>query len=158
MKSIKPQARTSQLVTRDLGDELLVYDLDRHKAYCLNRVATQVFRHCDGQTTISDMVPRVGKILGTPIDELIVRLGLARLKKARLLDGPPDLAFSSSRREMLRTFGRAAVVVVPLVTSLTVPMSAEAVSCPSHPCSNTAECGNPSRCKCNPSKVCGPQD
>ena len=47
LESIRPRARTRRLVTRDLGDELLVYDLDRHKAYCLNQIAMQVFRHCE---------------------------------------------------------------------------------------------------------------
>ena len=69
MASVGPRARTSRLVTRDLGDELLVYDLDRHKAYCLNQVAMEVFRHCDGETTISDMALRIGNVLGVPVDE-----------------------------------------------------------------------------------------
>jgi hypothetical protein len=75
-------------VTRDLGDELLVYDLERHKAYCLNQVAMQVFRHCDGETTIADMALRIGGALGLPVDEQAVRLGLVRLEKAHLLDDP----------------------------------------------------------------------
>jgi hypothetical protein len=157
MRAIKPQARTERLVTRDLGDELLVYDLDRHKAYCLNRVAAQLFRHCDGQTAIPDMISRLAKTLGRPVDEQTITVGLARLNKARLLVGSPDPAFQNSRREMLRTLGRATVVAAPLVTVLSVPMSAEAVSCPTHPCNDTEDCGNPSRCKCNPSKFCGPQ-
>ena len=128
MDSVGPRARTNKLVTRDLGDELLVYDLERHKAYCLNPVAMQVFRHCDGETTIPDMALRVGGALGLPVDEHAVRLGLVRLDKAHLLDGPVDLPLHSSRREMLRTLGRAAVVVVPLVTALAVPTSAQAAT------------------------------
>ena len=69
MESGGPRARTTRLVTRDLGDELLVYDLERHKAYCLNRVAMEVFRHCDGETTIPDMALRIGDALGLPVDE-----------------------------------------------------------------------------------------
>ena len=128
MESVGPRARTNQLVTRDLGDELLVYDLERHKAYCLNRVAMQVFRHCDGETTIPDMAHRVGNALGLPIDDHAVRLGLMRLEKAHLLDGPGRQILYTSRREMLRTLGRAAVVVVPLVTAITVPTSAQAAN------------------------------
>jgi hypothetical protein len=116
-------------VTRDLGDELLVYDLERHKAYCLNQVARQVFRHCDGETTIPDMALRIGDALGMPVDEQAVRLGLVRLEKAHLLDSPVAQILHTSRREMLRTLGRAAAVVVPLVTAITVPTSAQAASC-----------------------------
>src|SRR5579864_3664192 len=128
MESVAPRARTNRLVTRDLGDELLVYDLDRHKAYCLNQVAMQVFRHCDGKTTIPDMALRVGNALGMPVDEQAVRLGLLRLDKAHLLDSPVAQILHTSRRELLRTLGRAAVVVVPLVTAITVPTSAQAAS------------------------------
>ena len=126
MESVGPRARTNRLVTRDLGDELLVYDLERHKAYCLNQVAMKVFRHCDGETTIPDMARYVGNALGLPVDEQVVRLGLVRLEKAHLLDVPVAQILHTSRREMLRTLGRAAAVVVPLVTAITVPTSAQA--------------------------------
>ena len=79
MASVGPRARTNRLVTRELGDELLVYDLERHKAYCLNQVAMQMLRHCDGETTIPDMALRIGNALGLPVDERTVRLGLVRL-------------------------------------------------------------------------------
>ena len=143
MASPGPRARTSRLVTRDLGDELLVYDLERHKAYCLNQVAMQVYRHCDGETTIPVMARRIGNALGMPVDEQAVRLGLVSLEKAHLLDSPLAPILHASRREMLRTLGRAAVVVVPLVTAITVPTSAQAASgCipEGSPCTNSGQC------------------
>ena len=151
MDSVEPRARTSRLVTRDLGDELLVYDLERHKAYCLNQVAMQVFRHCDGETTIPDMARGVGDALGLPVDEQAVRLGLVRLEKAHLLDGPAGLTVHTSRREMLRTLGRAAVVVVPLVTAISVPTSAQAASAVcTGSCHSDSDCGiAANRCKCD---------
>ena len=161
MASEGPRARTHRLVTRDLGDEILVYDLERHKAYCLNRVARQVFRHCDGETTIQDMAVRIGDALGMPVDEQSVRLGLLRLEKAHLLEHPVGLTSRASRREALRSLGRAAAVVVPLVTAITVPTSAQAQAtgvCPTlgAMCRSTADCGNPAKCKCNPEGTCGP--
>ena len=162
MASVEPRARTSRLVTRDLGDELLVYDLDRHKAYCLNQVAMQVFRHCDGETTIPDMALRVGNALGLPVDEQAVSLGLVRLGKAHLLDSPVTQILHTSRREMLRTLGRAAAVVVPLVTAITVPTSAQAASgcIPfGSPCTGPGQCCPPFSCNAsigNPRmKTCG---
>ena len=162
MEFAEPRARTSRLVTRDLGDELLVYDLERHKAYCLNQVAMQVFRHCDGETTIPDMALRIGNALGMPVDEQAVRLGLVRLEKAHLLDGAVAQILYTSRREMLRTLGRAAVVVVPLVTAITVPTSAQAASgcIPfGSPCTGPGQCCRPFSCNAsigNPGmKTCG---
>ena len=144
MESVGPRARTNRLVTRDLGDELLVYDLERHKAYCLNRVAMEVFRHCDGETTIPDMARRIGNALGLTVDEQAVRLGLVRLEKAHLLDSPVAQILHTSRREMLRTLGRAAAVVVPLVTAITVPTSAQAqaTGCLPNgmPCMTSSQC------------------
>jgi hypothetical protein len=162
MASVEPRARTNRLVTRDLGDELLVYDLERHKAYCLNQVAMQVFRHCDGETTIPDMALRIGSVLGMTVDEQAVRLGLVRLEKAHLLDSAVAQILHTSRREMLRTLGRAAVVVVPLVTAITVPTSAQAASgCipMGGPCTGPGQCCPPFSCNAsvgNPGmKTCG---
>jgi len=162
MAAVGPRARTSRLVTRDLGDELLVYDLERHKAYCLNQVAMQVFRHCDGETTIPDMALRIGNALGMPVDEQAVRLGLVRLEKAHLLDSAVAQILYTSRREMLRTLGRAAVVVGPLVTAITVPTSAQAASgClpVGSPCTGPGQCCRPFSCNNsigNPGmKTCG---
>jgi hypothetical protein len=147
---------------RDLGDELLVYDLARHKAYCLNRMARQVFRHCDGDTTVHDMAVRIGETLGTRVDEQSVRLGLLRLEKAHLLEHPVGLTLRTSRREALRNLGRAAAAVVPLVTAISVPTSAQAQAtgvCPTlgHTCKDTSDCGNPALCKCNPLGICMPK-
>jgi hypothetical protein len=129
MSSIKPRARTTRLVTREVGDELLVYDLERHKAYCLNAAARHLFDHCDGGTTVPEIAVRVGKALGHSIGPRIVRLGLLRLEKARLLDTPVARTFTPSRRDMLRTLGKAALVGIPVVTALSVPTAAQAASC-----------------------------
>ena len=158
MASLGPRARTSRLVTRDLGDELLVYDLERHKAYCLNRVAMQVYRHCDGETTIQDMALRIGNALGMPVDERAVRLGLVRLERAHLLDSPVAQILHVSRREMLRKLGRAAAVVGPLVTAITVPTSAQAqatgcISNSSESCAGRACC--PPRHCCTEGNLAG---
>jgi len=55
-----PQARSEDLVIQDIGDEVLVYDLTRHKAHCLNRTAALVWRKCDGTRTPLYRPPRGG--------------------------------------------------------------------------------------------------
>jgi hypothetical protein len=89
------------------------------------------------------MARRIGNALGLPVDEQAVRLGLVRLEKAHLLDSPVAQILHTSRREMLRTLGRAAVVIVPLVTAITVPTSAQAASgClpAGSPCTGPGQC------------------
>jgi hypothetical protein len=49
-----PFARTHQLIVQEVPDEVLVYDLDRHKAHCLNRTSAIVWKHCDGKTTVAE--------------------------------------------------------------------------------------------------------
>jgi hypothetical protein len=67
-----------------------------------------------------------------------------RLQKAHLLDGARAQILHTSRREMLRTLGRGAAVVVPLVTAITVPTSAQAqaTGCLANgmPCISNSQC------------------
>jgi hypothetical protein len=51
-----PCARTEGLVVQTLADEVLVYDLERHKAHCLNHAAALIWKHCDGRTSVAEML------------------------------------------------------------------------------------------------------
>ena len=44
----RPLARSRARVVQPAGDELLVYDLERHRAYILNRTSPLVWRLCEG--------------------------------------------------------------------------------------------------------------
>ena len=52
---MKPHARKEGLVVKELPDELLVYDLERHRAHCLNPTAALVWKHSDGQTSVEEI-------------------------------------------------------------------------------------------------------
>src|ERR1700694_874954 len=123
-----PRARTKGLVIHELPDEVLVYDRDRDKAHCLNQTAALVWKYCDGKTTVSNMALRLGRDLSTEhVDEKIVWYALDQLGKDHLLEEivtPPAMLAGMSRREMVRVLGVAAVVAVPLVTSLVGPTPA----------------------------------
>lgn len=131
-----PRARQEELVVRELPDEMLVYDLQRHEAHCLNRTAALVWKKCDGRTTLREITKSLTMELKTPVDERIVRLALEQLAKFHLLDEaetltlhlPPDGA-RLSRREMMRTLGVAAAVALPLIVSISSPTTAQAASC-----------------------------
>jgi hypothetical protein len=43
-RALMPRARRDELVVEELDDETLVYDLERHKARCLNHTAALVWR------------------------------------------------------------------------------------------------------------------
>jgi hypothetical protein len=126
-----PQARKEELVIRELPDEVLVYDLKRHEAHCLNQTAAIVWKNCDGKTTLSRMAAVLGESLVTPVGEDLVRLALARLDRAHLLERPiPQIADGAraSRRELIRRLGLASAVALPLVTSIIAPMAVHAAT------------------------------
>ena len=127
-----PMMRQQGLVVDDLPDEVLVYDLERHKAHCLNRTAALVWRRCDGRTTASEIAGQLTKELAAPVNEELVWLAVHQLDQLHLLETSIALPMQfagMSRRAMIRNIGIAAAVAVPLVTSIISPTPAEAATC-----------------------------
>jgi hypothetical protein len=158
-KALMPRARQDELVVEELQDETLVYDLERHKARCLNRTAALVWRHCDGQTSVAEMAALLEERSATPTDEAVVWMALDRLDRAHLLSEPvtlPAKRTQYSRREMLRTLRRAAGIslLLPVIESIVSPLAAAQGSCislaacqaTSQPCSGAPICGQPGKC------------
>ena len=85
---VLPHARDEGLVAEELPDEMLVYDLDTHKAHCLNQTAAMVWKHCDGQTPVRDIALILRDKMNTPVDDEIVWFSLDQLSKAHLLREP----------------------------------------------------------------------
>lgn len=132
-KQSAPLMRTEGLVAQALADEILVYDSRRHKAHCLNRTAASLWKRCDGKTTIAQMCELMTEEFGAPVTEPVARIGLAQLRRARLLEEPIAQARSPiagiSRREVIRRVGAAAAVALPMVTSIIAPKAAQAANC-----------------------------
>ena len=141
-----PRARTEGLVVHELSDEVLVYDQDRDKAHCLNQTAALVWKYCDGKTTVTSMAQQLGRDLKTErVDEKIVWYALNQLGKNHLFEetvAPPAVLAGMSRREMVRVLSVAAVVAVPLVTSIIAPTPAQASTClnSGQVCTSSAQC------------------
>jgi len=132
-KSHKHQAalaRQKDLVVQELPDEVMVYDLKRHKAHCLNKTAALVWHHCDGETTVTEMASLLASEVGSPIDEEVVWYALDKLGKAELLEAKPDLPIKGgmSRRRMMRRLGVGAMAALPVVMSLVSPVAAQSVT------------------------------
>lgn len=157
---MKPAARRTGLVVRDLADEVIVYDLERHQAHCLNRTAASVFRGADGTRSLDDL----GALLGDGFDreerEAAVRMAIDQLASAQLLDAglPPGTpAEGPSRRSVLRQAGLGAALLLPAVVSMLAPTPAEAAATcvtactgqlPGTPCNCTAPSGPPCDSAC----------
>jgi len=123
-----PKARKNDLVTRQIPGELLVYDLKRHKVYCLNETAAAVWKSCDGKRTVSDLAAKLQKDQKSPVDEMIVWLALDQLEKSCLLQAKavkPIGLSTPSRRGLIRA-GIVTAIALPLVTMIAAPTAAQA--------------------------------
>jgi hypothetical protein len=130
---MRPVASNDGLLVRELAGELVVYDLRRHEAHCLNRTAAFVFKQCDGRSSVAEIAERLQSELDTPAEEDLVWQALGQLDGARLLAHmpvrPPQPG-GFSRREVVRRVGLGLAVAVPVVSSILVPTPAEAaVTC-----------------------------
>src|SRR5262245_59882881 len=122
--------RVTTVQVEQLGDELCIYDWKRHQVHTLNATATALWRHCDGETTIPEMVDRLGEEWNTANSEPLVELGISQLTAARLLQGGVTRRAERSglsRRDLIRRLGPAAVLI-PVITSITAPTPLEAQS------------------------------
>ena len=134
-------SRRRSLLIRELGVEALVYDMESHRASCLNREAAAVFEACDGTRSFSEIRRRVSQRLGEPVDEGFVELAIDRLADRGLVDAaskPP----SAPRRELLRRLAATTALALPSVISVLAPTPAEAQTClaDGQMCLNNAEC------------------
>jgi coenzyme PQQ synthesis protein D (PqqD) len=150
-----PKMRAHDLVIDDLPDEVLVYDLESHKAHCLNRSAALVWRACDGKSSSGEIASRLTAELDSPFSEDLVLIALNQLEKLDLLEHEPAMPAHFavlSRRRMIRNLGLAAAVAVPVVTSIVAPTAVQAATCvPSgNPCHPTKLCCSPLGCNTAP--------
>ena len=105
--SERPVARARDLVARSAGDEVLVYDLARHRAHRLNASAAAVWRQCDGTRDVPAIAAAVAAAGGPALPEGVVRYALGRLGQARLLGRSVTRALPSAViRRGARTFQR----------------------------------------------------
>ncbi|HEX8499745.1 MAG TPA: PqqD family protein [Pyrinomonadaceae bacterium] len=143
-----PRARAEGVVVREVAEEVLVYDLDTHRAVCLNATAAAVWRLCDGRRAPADIRRALEKTAGGAVPEELVWLALEQLCRDRLLDArpparPPALA-GLSRREMMRRVGLAAALALPAVAAVVAPTPAQAASClpTGAACAESGQCCN----------------
>jgi hypothetical protein len=147
-----PEARSAEIITKEVDGELLVYDLIRDKAHCLNETAAAIWKLCDGRTSVPEITHSVSESLGVPVAEIVIQLALKQMSANHLLAEEYEVAklpVNSSRRALVRRLG-IGLALLPLITSLNAPTALAAVSC-GGPCT-----GGPGRGTCSPGCVCSP--
>lgn len=127
---IRPKARTARIVVRELGSEIVIYDLDTHDATCLNAAAVRVWRLCDGKRTIKDIAAKLeNEACGSRTEDLVLK-ALDNFIQANLLEEVTKLEASDgeNRRDVLRGIV-ASATAIPLATTISVPAMAQITSC-----------------------------
>lgn len=150
---VQPLARKENLVVHEVARETLIYDLNTHKAHCLNRSAAIIWGLCDGKSSVSGIALSLPNY-ELPASEEVVLLALAQLEKASLLQATPagrGRAYSTTRRALLKRAAivGAAGVLLPAVVSMVAPTAASAATCAplGGTCSTVADC-------CPPATAC----
>ncbi|MGB7070947.1 MAG: PqqD family protein [Pyrinomonadaceae bacterium] len=140
-----PTARKSGLVVQEMPEEVLVYDLDKNKAHCLNQSAASVWKLCDGKRSASEIASLYGADCGKLVNEDIVWLALDQLNESNLLESEIETKFAGeSRRSVIKKIGLASVVALPIIASMMAPQNAMAsASCE---CTSNQTCGTLSTC------------
>lgn len=128
-KKIRPQSKKQNLVEQEVDGELLIYDLERNRALCLNQTSALVWQACDGKRTVADINDLLGKQLQAQTDEDIVWFALDQLSKEKLIEPPVDLDSKfggMSRRQVIKKIGLGSMIALPVVASLVAPMATQA--------------------------------
>ena len=133
---MRPRRREAGIIVRELSDETIVYDLERHRAHCLNASAARVWRLCDGARRVEEITTQLSGELKCDAKG-IVKLALDQLGQARLLGHRSTRSASGprlSRRAVVRTLSLT-TALLPAVVSILVPTAAMAASpCPDTTC------------------------
>lgn len=154
-----PIARKNDLVVQETSDEVLVYDLKTSKAHCLNGSAAMVWKACNGDNSVADIVREFESNGVGAVSEDFVWLAIDQLNENDLLENSVAPRFNGfSRRQALKTIGLASAVALPVIASLMAPQQAlGALSCA---CQQPINCatltGCPSQQVCNSNFVCAP--
>lgn len=150
-----PIARQNGLVVQEMPDEVLVYDLDTNKAHCLNGSAALVWKSCDGNNSVADIVKQFESNGNGKVTEDFVWLAIDQLNDNNLLEGKVAPRFvGQSRRQVLKTIGLASMVALPVIASLVAPQNAlGSVSCACTDPGQMTQCqtmaGCPQTCSAN---------
>ncbi len=134
MQPYRPRIRTSRLLLQRIKDELLIYDLERNEAHCLNGIAAVVWDLCDGERTVSEIAQVVAPDLPADAAETLVWSALDQFAERHLLeeaeteDPPHSPSLRMTRRQMMVGLGLTVGLALPMVESIVSPPAALAIS------------------------------
>lgn len=129
MNDHRPKARTARLLVQEIGDEILVYDLERNLAHSFNGAAAQIWHRCDGTRTVAQIASLIAPSLPADTGAKLVWHALAQFEKEHLIEGSARMekVAMPPRRELMLRLGLAAALI-PVVDSIVSPPALHAQS------------------------------
>ncbi|REJ78503.1 MAG: PqqD family protein [Acidobacteria bacterium] len=147
-----PIARKEGLVIQEASGEVLVYDLDKDKAFSLNPTAAEVWRACDGNSSVAEIASNLSGSRDQEEKEKVVWLALDQLKEKNLIANEITSRFEGvNRREVIKKVGLATAIALPVIAMLSFPSSTLAAACPVSLCGGLGVSGG-----CGPGERCCP--
>ena len=67
-----PKTRNENIVVQEMDSEILIYDLNTNKAFCLNETSAVIYHLCDGKRTVAEISRQLSKQLSKSIDEYLI--------------------------------------------------------------------------------------
>lgn len=131
MKKECPRSRKDNLVIQEMDGEVLIYDLNDNRAFCLNETSALIWQACDGKKSTAEIGEWVAGKLNSPINEDFIWLALNQLKREDLIENEVTVPIELeglSRRQIIKKIGISSMLALPIVTSLVAPRAANAQS------------------------------
>jgi len=129
---MRAESRKTQLLTQQVGDELVIYDEQSHEAHHLSPTAAVVWRTADGTRSLPELSATLRESISasepaTAVSdedgEALVRLALDELNRVGLLArGLPGIGDPMTRREMIGV----SAALLPVIASILAPTPAMA--------------------------------
>lgn len=120
-----PKTRNKNIVIQEIGDEIMIYDLEINKAYCLNETSAIVYQNCDGKTDFAELQANHS------FPNEIIYLALDQFKKENLLEKKVEFLSpfkGLSRREVVKKIGFGSMIALPVIASIVAPTAINAAS------------------------------
>src|SRR5712692_2024372 len=146
------------MLVKPVGEDTIVYDVQRFRAHCLEPLAARIWALCDAAHSVEDIAARVSSEQEHAILPEVVQLALRRLERADLLETrqPRPAFLPCSRRDLMKRVAAGGGLAV-VSTVLPTPAQAASLLQNGSPCSIHSQCA--SDCCCNATRLCaGPGD
>lgn len=123
---MKPQSKQENLVIQNIDKELLIYDLNDGKVYCLNETSAFIWNNLDGKTNLEGLRSKISRQFKKDVEQEFVLLALHELRKVNLIDEAtmPLENRKFNRREAVRRIGLTTAITLPMISSIVAPLAA----------------------------------